>query len=166
MSLIKDNYRICITYFEVLSDFLFDQVVVRHEDDISHWSSVLVGKEWTDLLPLRNVMQLFNIMGRPAHDVVSFVSIFEVDAWVHSSLRRSASCVESEASSHINRLIHTEMVPRSNYDCSWLKHRILQFFLNLCKLWVSPAAVDDFWHLLVWNLITTRGLEHLLSFVL
>ena len=103
-------------------------------------------------MPLRCFMELLDILRHPAHEVFGFIAVCVVYAWTHAFLSFQACCIECLASLHIDGLVDTEMVSRCYKYCTWLVYGILQFFLDLGKLRMGPATVDDLRNLFVWNL--------------
>jgi hypothetical protein len=93
MRLVKYQDRVSILNFKVFLDFFIDEVVVRHEDQVSSSSSIFVGEVGTVLLPLCKLMKLFNVHRLPWHLSFPFFAVFKKDARIKAFLRIPARCI-------------------------------------------------------------------------
>jgi NDP-sugar pyrophosphorylase family protein len=80
VSFVKNDDGVGILNLEVLLDFLVDEVVVWHEDQVSCRSTVFVSEVWTVLFTLCDLVKLFNVHCFPGHLRFAFIAVFEKDA--------------------------------------------------------------------------------------
>lgn len=77
MRLIEDDHRVCIVDVEGASDFIVDEVVVRHKDQVSALDSVSSCVVWAELVADCLLVNVFNILRLPRHMGSSIGAIFE-----------------------------------------------------------------------------------------
>ena len=147
MRLVKDDHRVSVVDLEVLSDLFIDEIVVWHENEVCGRDSVLGRVIGTILVLDCLFVNLLDVHRVPRHLSLALITILVEKAWVNTLLRSSAGCIKCEAFVHVYLRIDTEVVPASDQHRPRLKHCVQTLFLNLGKLRMRPAAVDNFWQL-------------------
>lgn len=131
MSLIEYQKRILESYFVGLTDFLIDQVVIGHENNVGRICSILRCVVGTEHMHGRLFMKFFHIEGLPGHLFTPFVSITVVDAGIYTLLGGRACSIQLIASVLVYVGVNAEMVSRRYKNCSWLKSCVFELFLHL-----------------------------------
>ena len=144
MRLIKDDHRVCIVDVEGTSDFIVNEVVVRHKDQVSALDSVSSCIVWTELVAFCLLVNVFNIERLPRHVGSGIGAIFKEYTLATSLklLSRSTRGVQCSTFVDVNAGIDAQMITRCDEDCARLEDRVFAFLLHLSKLRVRTATVD------------------------
>jgi hypothetical protein len=109
--LIEDDDRVRKIDVEVFSNAAINQVIVRHEDQISAADTALLLEVWTDLLRLRNLVQVLDVKRRPRNILADISArVAPVNTVSTAGHQTAASSVQGRPSLVVNCLVSAEVI--------------------------------------------------------
>ena len=99
---VKDQNAVFKINVEVLADFLIDQVVVGHKDQICALSSIFHGIIGTKDFLLCDFVKALDVVRGPVQGLLGLLPVFEVNARVQAFLHGLAPSIQGKALVHVN----------------------------------------------------------------
>ena len=110
VGLVKDDDRVVIINVEVFANFLINEVVVGHEDEVCARDTIL-GCVVRAIIPLEGeLVHFLDIHRLPRHVLPPIVLVFEVGARIDAFLGSSTRCVQPVPFVNIDVWVDAKMV--------------------------------------------------------